>query len=438
MPTSKFVLRGTNPEKPTPIVLLFRYGNQVLKFSTGFKVTAEQWNEKKQTVRNVLSVSSPETINKGLENTRERIENAYNELIEEGYNGSINNTLLRSKLEEKSAKKGAVSPYVTDYLMEFIKTAPTRIVLKQNGKTDVLRKSTIKQYSNTLRVLEEYQQFLQTKLRFVNLDLKFHKDFIGYLSNEKRLAQSTIGTRVKTLKTLAKYAKIDGVKMNEQIFTREFFKPNEPSIDTYLNEKEVQQIFDFDLTNNPKLDRVRDLFIIGLWTGLRVSDFTKIKKENLKEGFIEIENLQKTDVPIILPIHHQVEQIISKYKGGLPRSISHQKFNEYVKELCKLVGITERIKGAKKVKTKFGIRKVNGTYPKYELISSHICRRSFATNNYGKFSNATIMAITGHKSESVFLKYIKITPKEHAENMRQQWIQERKEQGQNPTLKKVV
>ena len=206
-----------------------------------------------------------------------------------------------------------------------------------------------------------------------------------------------------------------------------------------MNESEIQRIFDFDLTHNEKLDRVRDLFIIGLWSGLRISDFTKIKKENLKDGLIEIEKVQKSGLPIIIPIHPQVEQIISKYNGGLPRSISHQKFNEYLKELCKLVGINEMIKGAKAVRTEHGMRKVTGTFPKYEIISSHTCRRSFATNNYGKFSNAEIMAVTGHKSEAVFLKYIKITQSEHAQNMRDKWLKRANEKQQNTTpLKKVI
>lgn len=68
-------------------------------------------------------------------------------------------------------------------------------------------------------------------------------------------------------------------------------------------------------------------------------------------------------------------------------------------------------------------RKRFGEYPFYELVSSHICRRSFATNLYGHLPNLTIMQITGHKTESSFLRYIKITSREHAEKLRQYWEQ---------------
>ena len=452
MANYKFVVRGSNPRIKNPIVLVFRYYVNVkvaggktehkersLKYVTGYKVLESDWNKEKQTFRNTLSAGDTEDMSKGLEIALKMVESAYYALIKEGYRDNIDNELLRSKLAENSSAKVVVSPYITNYLEEFIRTAPTRIVLKQNGETDVLKKSTIKQYYNTLNVFKEFENFKDSKFRFKDLSLSFHKDFIGYLSVEKSLGKATIGTRVKTLKTLAKCAKNHGLEVNEQVFSREFFKPNNQSIDTYLNESEVQRIFDIDLTHNPKLDRVRDIFIIGVWTSLRISDFSKIKKEDLKDGLIEIEKVQKNGTPIIIPIHPQVEQVIAKYNGGLPRSISDQKFNEYIKELCKLVGINEMTKGEKRVKTEKGNRKVSGTFPKYELIGSHTCRRSFATNNYGKFTNAEIMSVTGHKSEAVFLKYIKITPSEHAQRMRDKWTNKAQENEQNRThLKKVI
>ena len=438
MPTSKFVLRGLNPEKRTPIVLYFRYGNHILKHSTGFKVLQSTWNEKKQTVRNVLSIGNPETINNGLELVKQRVENAYNELIKEGYNGHINNALLRSKIAENSSKKIKATPYIVDYLKEFLDTAGSRLVKKNNGETGFIQRSTINQYKSTLNSLKQFETFKKTKIKFKDLSLKFHKDYLEFLFGEKNYGKSTVGTRIKTIKTLAKYAKIDEIEVNEAVFSRGFFKPHQKSLDTYLNSGEVQKLFEIDLSHNKRLNRVRDLFIVGVWTGLRISDFSKIKKENLNDGLIEIDEIQKTGAAIVLPIHPQVEQIIEKNNGNFPKPISHQKFNDYIKELCKLVGIDKMTEGTKTMKTEHGPRKVNGTFPKYELISSHTCRRSFCTNNYGVFSNAQLMAISGHKSETVFLNYIKVTPKEHAENMRDKWLAEDIEHKINISLKKVI
>ena len=122
---------------------------------------------------------------------------------------------------------------------------------------------------------------------------------------------------------------------------------------------------------------------------------------------------------------------MNKRNGELPRKISDQKFNDYVKELCNKVGFTELVQGAKicpvesvvEGKKTIVHRKVEGKFPKYELISSHICRRSFASNLYSKIDTMTIMKITGHKTETQFLKYIKITPKEYAEKLEKFWLE---------------
>src|SRR5690606_16224443 len=83
---------------------------------------------------------------------------------------------------------------------------------------------------------------------------------------------------------------------------------------------------------------------------------------------------------------------------------SHQRYNDYIKELCRLVGITEMIEGAKKnPKTN---RKERGIFPKFELVTSHIGRRSFATNHYGKLPTHMIMLVTGHDTVKQFLDYV--------------------------------
>ena len=114
-----------------------------------------------------------------------------------------------------------------------------------------------------------------------------------------------------------------------------------------------------------------------------------------------------------------------KRGGEFPRAISDQKFNNYIKIVCELAKITSEVEGAKmilkKVDGKKIYRKAFGEYPKYELVSSHICRRSFATNHYGKLDTLTIMKITGHKTESQFLEYLKITPSEHAKKLEEYW-----------------
>uniref|UniRef100_UPI0025FE39B2 tyrosine-type recombinase/integrase n=1 Tax=uncultured Mucilaginibacter sp. TaxID=797541 RepID=UPI0025FE39B2 len=124
----------------------------------------------------------------------------------------------------------------------------------------------------------------------------------------------------------------------------------------------------------------------------------------------------------IVPIHKYVREIMKKYKGltenSLPPTISNQKMNEYLKDVAKKAEFNELISLQY---TKAG-KEVITNVPKHDLISSHTARRSFATNMYlDNFPTISIMAITGHTTESSFMKYIRVTPKEHAEKLKQHW-----------------
>jgi integrase len=124
---------------------------------------------------------------------------------------------------------------------------------------------------------------------------------------------------------------------------------------------------------------------------------------------------EKGKKSVTIPILDQVIEIMKKHNGGFPKQLSDQKYNDYVKEVVKLAGIDEVIYGGVikviPVKRK---RKVMGDYPKYELISSHVGRRSFATNFYGRMKTPWLMNITGHVKESTFLSYIGKTSKDTA------------------------
>ena len=163
------------------------------------------------------------------------------------------------------------------------------------------------------------------------------------------------------------------------------------------------------------LDKVRDLFLVGCWTGLRYSDWNKVYPKN---GFITL-NQQKTGRPVVIPVHSTVEKILNKYEGDLPKPITNQKFNEYLKQVAKLAdfkeAVTKQITRGGKVETEIK--------PKWKLVTTHTARRSFATNMYkAGIPSITIMAVTGHRTETAFLKYIKVTPQEHAEKMREIWL----------------
>jgi len=184
-----------------------------------------------------------------------------------------------------------------------------------------------------------------------------------------------------------------------------------------LNESELKKIYEHDFSNDPVNEQIRDLFLVGAWTGCRFSDITQITPENISDGFIHIKQY-KTGKKVLIPLHPVVTAILNKYNGKLPKATTNQQFNRALKDIAEAVGITEM---THKAITKGGV-KVSTAYSKNKLVTTHTARRSFATNLYKSgFPSISIMAITGHVTEKSFLKYIKVTPEEHARKLQQHW-----------------
>lgn len=275
--------------------------------------------------------------------------------------------------------------------------------------------------------MTEFSSKDNKKYRLKEIDLLFYNRFVAFLRVDCKYNDNTIGKYIGTLKTFLNDAIENGVPITPKI--KKFKVPTASTKDVYLNDHEINKIYSHNFNENLRLKNARDLFIIGLRTGMRVSDFTRLHEAKIDDDFIETVTL-KTGKTVTIPIHPQLETIIH---NGLPHPISEQKLNDYFKEICQIVGIDEVVEGSKmNPKTK---RKVRGLYPKYELVSTHTCRRSFATNLYGKIPTNVIMAITAHTKESTFLKYIKITDKENANMLKTYWEKTMTEEGHKPAMK---
>lgn len=432
MATINYLVKGE--KNVTNILLRFKNGRKFdLTASTDLKVEPKKWSSAKQKVKLTADDATKDEVNNNLIELEKFIFNEFNSDNSKGE--FIDKYWLRKKIANffnRPIDETAVDQvFFIPFIETFIKNAPTRII---KGKNKVIAKGTITKYSTTQRKLEEYEERFKTKLKFTDLDLTFYDRFVNFLSQEQKINLGTIGNYIGTLKTIARDAKLKGLPVHPHIEHPNFFVPKITSDSIYLNDDEINTIFKFDFKGVERLENTRDLFIIGLRTGLRISDFLRLKDTNIKNGFIEIET-QKTGQTVTIPLHNQVKAILEK-RNGFPRTISDQKFNEYVKDLCQVAGFNLKVQGSKINKeTK---RKEEGVFEKWELVTSHICRRSFATNLYGKLDNLTIMGITGHQTETQFLKYIKITSTEKAEKLKDYWNKQNKEQNIEEKVLKVV
>ncbi len=151
------------------------------------------------------------------------------------------------------------------------------------------------------------------------------------------------------------------------------------------------------------------------YTGLRFSDLIQVRKENIINDGKQIKvRTEKTGEIVIVPIHKFVKEIISKYDGSLPAAISNQKMNDFLKEISKLAELFTNVKTAitRGGKTQYEINQ------KFELVSTHTARRSFATNAFLKdVPSLSIMKLTGHRTEKSFMKYIRISQEENANKL---------------------
>tara|TARA_R110000868_G_scaffold312820_3_gene573836 strand:- start:44593 stop:45819 length:1227 start_codon:yes stop_codon:yes gene_type:complete len=397
---------------------------------TGLAINSKDWNPTKQQVRPKALVNNRDFINSKLNQLQTHIYDEFT--LANGSGAFITRSWLKETIESffgRVVKDQAYKIYFSDWVKNFIEEN-NRL---NNGKP--LAKTTLNHYKNALAKIEKYQEYKNTKYKFEEIDLTFYRGFVSFLKSKQQLTNNTIGGVIKRIKLFCKNVELEGLPINQQYKHSEFSAITNETQDVYLNETEIDLIFHHDFTGNPRLDNVRDLFIIGLRTGLRVSDFLKLKDFNFSKNQIDVVTV-KTGQRVIIPMHPQIKEVLEKRNGALPKRISDQKFNDYVKDVCEAVGIKDPVQGAKiNPETK---RKEAGIYPKFELISSHTCRRSFATNLYGKLPNLTIMAITGHTTESVFLKYVKLSKTEHAQKLAGIWANEPKEaKPLNPILKAV-
>lgn len=254
----------------------------------------------------------------------------------------------------------------------------------------------------TYNVLLEY--FGQQQPTFNDIDYPFCENFIEWM-NAKNLSPNTRGSHVKFIKAAMNEAYKSKLHNNDSF--RTFRKEVEQVDAVYLTNEEVTKVANLPLCGTYGL--VKDLFIIGCHTGMRFSDYSRLSMDDISDGVIHLIT-QKCKTPVDIPAHPRVLSILQKYGGVMPK-ISPQRFNSYIKDVCKEAGINESV-----VIRKGGTQ---ARYEKWELVSSHTARRTGLTNMYkAGIPTYRCMMISGHKTEQVFLTYLRITQEENAQYLK--------------------
>lgn len=301
-----------------------------------------------------------------------------------------------------------------------------------NLKRDTVSESTIKKANVVKQLVKRYCDDLRARkktfknLKFSDLDNSFRVDFEKYCLREN-YKTSTTYRNLKFLKMICKVAESVDIEVHKHAFLWKFdiekASRNFPK-SVYLTFDELNKI---ERTEMPSeyLDNARDWLLIACYTGQRVSDYLRfnssmIVQDDENQSYIEF-NQVKTGTKMQIPLLQKVQNILLKRGGEFPRKISDVNLNLYIKDVCELAGIDEVLYNGKVMtieredKSKI-TRKVFGNYPKYQLVTSHIGRKSFATNFYEKIPITYLLNFTGHKTERQLLAYISKTDVEKAKS----------------------
>ena len=407
----KFNLRKPGSKTPTSIMMVFHYQSDKLRLSTGLSISPKNWNQRKQRAKELLEFKDHTIINSHLELVSSRIHIAYNNLRKEFHKPS--KELLKASYLSFENWVNKDDKSFWDLFEDFV-----------NYKRENIK--DIKDYNNSLRKhLRKTEDKMNRPITFLSikkLDGGFVDNMKNYLTHEAinkdgfpGHSVNTIGKQFKNLKVFLNWC-----------FEREYCKRF--SLKHIQNKQEIVEsvylnIDDKKKMNNLILDglneKVRDCFILGCEIGFRFSDLIKIKPAHIEQnvnGFnIKIQQ-QKTREEVIVPLSKVAYAILKKYDNSSPTpNIRSEEFNKRIKEIAKNAGIDKTINQYRRVR---GIIQ-QFEFKKYELISSHTCRRTFTTLLViKKAPTPMIMKITGHKTERNFFRYVRLEKEVNAELMR--------------------
>lgn len=424
MATVNFLYRSTKDKANLHIRLLYRFNDIDFVFGTNtkYEVSKDYWNDNHvidKKTKKIKGTKDVSILNKRLEVITElnKIENYVLNSFNAFSPDAINKEWLQTQIdlyynppqEEEPLPKGLLKYF--DYFIEC--------------KKNEITVGTLKKYNVSKHLLQRYELDKKTVIQIIDVNEKFKLDFERYCLKHN-YAPNTISKDLRTLKTVCNHAKHNGIKTSHQLETIK--TPNYKTEKIYLTFEELQKIEEIDkrrLSDN--YDNAKDWLIISCYTGQRISDFMRftkdmIRHEKNKDGilkpFIEFTQV-KTDKIMTVALHPKVIEILDKRNGNFPKVISDPKYNLFIKQVCRIAKIEQKIKGSKlndlnkdeeekksKKETVKQYRKESGMFPKWELITSHIGRRSFATNFYGTIPTTYLMNVTGHSTEAMFLNYL--------------------------------
>ena len=375
MANAKFYLKDKNSNNETLILMFFNYNNKVFKYSTKTSIEPRNWNNKTCRVKQQSSHSLE--LNKQINKIEDSIMNIYHRM--KTNDRVINNKILKEQLDISLNRQDKEDFF--SYMKRYIE------------QKNELRETTKKDYLQTYETLKEFERSSSYLVSFDTITLDFYNRFKKFMIGDLNHSLNTFGKRIKTIKSIMNYATEIGVNKNLEYQKASFKVLSVKTKRVYLTIEEINKIKELNLSVS--LAKARDSFVLMCYLGLRFSDYLKINQNSISNHFLDI-TMHKTSESVSIPIHPYALEIIKRYNYILPK-LSNSKLNKMIKKVCKYAEIDNEVTDKGEIKKK------------YQLVTCHTARRSFATNGYlSDVPVRDLMMITGHKKESTFLNYVQV------------------------------
>jgi integrase len=432
LPIKVILDRRPRRDGNSPIYIQYCYSSDKRTvLPTGLSIPQRCWNKRLCRITSELpsELGQPEILNTRLQKMVRSVEDLVTFALDQKMEDPIG-FLKRAWLPEleaddvaKRAKVVALAPADQPIDLDFFFQLDDYIKAKRR-KVSVGMTRT---YNVVKERLMAFQKHRKKKITFESFDYSFYEDLISYLTYDhchrrrnitlRGLKRNSVGTTVKQLQIFLR----DRIrrKIVPAIDLSDFKILDEETDAIYLTVAEIQALCKVNLSPQPHFGRFRDMFVLGCYTGLRFSDFSAIRPEDIRQGML-YKKQGKSDHWVVIPLRPEAHDIlVNRFNRQVPRT-SNEELNRHIKKIAQLAGIDTPIKASYKK----GNQDIVSTKPKFAWITTHTCRRSFCTNEFlAGTPPELIMKISGHKSLKDFYKYIRITPEEAGKKIQQIWEQ---------------
>jgi integrase len=364
------------------VLLRYAYSNKTRKyFYTGITIPISDFKE--GVVQKPVRSSNPNAahLNRQVDKVYSRIEKIRSQLILEGKEPTADLVnYLFNKVDVVSINQGP-NPMLSQSFDRFLKASG------YGAATEKLYKTL---YTHLINCFGD--------IPMIGFDLDKWHIFANYLRG-KELKANTICIRLSKFKHFIKSIKEDGI----EVPIDKFPMPKEEIKKIALDNISLQKMRDYRAPNQ-SLEQIRDLCLFQCFTGLRVSDLMRLKKNHIlsSDGLYRISmNAFKTNKPMFIPLSEEAHDLLAKYNYQLP-VFAEPYYNRQLKILARNAGLDSKIEwltydeqGKKVYKSEF----------LFKLISSHACCRTAISYFMASYEPAMVCSILGKSMETIMKYY---------------------------------